>query len=45
MEDKTVEVYKIINDLKTKQDAIKKMIRYFEIGIKPKNIKEREYFK
>ncbi len=40
-----VEVYKSVNKLKTKQDAIKAMINHFEVSIKPKNIKEKEYFK
>ena len=40
-----VEVYKVANKLKTKQEAIKTMIRYFEISINPKNLKEKEYFK
>ena len=45
-EDKIVEVYKLINDLKTKQDAIKQMIQYFEVNIIPKNIKKNEeYYK
>ena len=40
-----VEVYKSVNKLKTKQDAIKAMITHFEVSIKPKNIKSAEYFK
>lgn len=44
-EDNTVEVYKIINKLKTKQEAIKQMIQYFEVSVKPKNVKDKEYFK
>lgn len=44
-EDKIVEVHKIVNDLKTKEESIKKMIRYFKAEIKPKNLKEKEYFK
>jgi hypothetical protein len=44
-EDKTVEIYKLVSNLKTKQDAIKQMIRYFEAEVKPKNLKEKEYFK
>ena len=44
-EDKVVEVYKLVKNCKTKQDAIKQMIHYFEADIKPKNIKEKEYFK
>lgn len=44
-EDKIVEIYKLVNGLKTKQEAIKKMIRYFQAEIKPTNLKEKEYFK
>jgi len=45
-EDRVVEVYKLVNKLKTKQDAIKDMIRYFEVNITPKNInKNEEYYK
>ncbi len=40
----TVEVYKAINKLKTKQDAIKQMIAYFTVEVKPRNIKEKDYF-
>ena len=43
-EDKIVEVYKIVNNLKSKEEAIKKMIRYFKVEIKPKNLKEKDYF-
>ena len=45
-EDKIVEIYKIVNNLKTKQDAIKEMIKYFEVKIIPKNMKKHEeYYK
>ena len=45
-EDRVVEVYKLVNKLKTKQDAIKDMVRYFEVNITPKNInKNEEYYK
>jgi len=44
-EDRIVEIYKIMNQLNTKQEAIKKMVRYFEAEVKPKNLKEKEYFK
>jgi len=44
-ENKIVEIYKLVNNLKTKQEAIKKMITYFEAEIKPTNLKEKEYFK
>ncbi len=44
-EDKIVEVYKLMNNLKTKQDAVKAMLQHFEVDIKPKNIKDRDYFK
>lgn len=43
-EDKSVEVYKLVHDLKTKQEAIKQMIKYFQADIKPKNVKEKDYF-
>jgi len=43
-EDKTVEVYKLVNNLKTKQEAIKKMVQFFEAEIKPKNVKEKDYY-
>ena len=43
-EDKIVEIYKLVNNLKTKQDAIKKMVMYFEADVKPKNLKDKEYF-
>ena len=44
-EDRLVEMYKLSNKLKTKSEAIKKMVRYFEVEIKPKNIHEKDYFK
>lgn len=44
-EDRIVEIYKLVNNLKTKQEAIKKMITYFEAEVKPKNLKDKEYFK
>lgn len=44
-EDRIVEVYKLTKRLKTKQEAIKSMIQYFEVSIKPKNVQEKEYFK
>ena len=43
-EDKVVEVYKLVHDLKTKQEAIKQMIRYFEAEIKPKKLSNKDYF-
>lgn len=45
-EDKIVEIYKLVNDLKTKQEAIRKMVKYFKAEIKPKNLDKREeYYK
>jgi hypothetical protein len=44
-EDRIVEIYKLAKKLKTKQEAIKKMIVYFQADIKPKNVQEKEYFK
>jgi len=41
-EDKIVEVYKLVNDLKTKQEAIKQMIRYFEADIRPKKLNKKD---
>ncbi len=43
-EDKIVELYKIVNNLKTKQEAIKNMLNYFKADVKPKNIKAKDYF-
>ena len=45
-EDKIVEVYKLVHELKTKQEAIKQMVKYFEVNITPKNMKKHEeYYK
>jgi hypothetical protein len=43
-EDRIVEVYKLVHDLKSKQEAIKQMIGYFEAEIKPKKLNKRDYF-
>ena len=43
-EDKIVEIYKLVHELKTKQEAIKQMIRYFEADIRPKRLNEKDYF-
>jgi len=45
-EDKIVEVFKLVNDLKTKQEAVKQMVKYFEVDVTPKNLKKHEdYYK
>lgn len=45
-EDKLVEIYKLVNELKTKQEAVKHMVQYFEVKITPKNLKKDEkYYK
>lgn len=44
-EDKIADVYKLVNNLKTKQESIKAMIRHFSVEIKPKNVTQKEYFK
>ena len=44
-EDRLVEIYKLSNKLKTKQNAIKKMINYFEVKIIPKKISNEEYYR
>lgn len=43
-EDTIVEVYKLMHNLKSKQDAIKRMVKYFKVEIKPKNIAEKDYY-
>ena len=43
-ENKIVKVYKLVHDLKTKQEAIKQMIRYFEADIRPQKLSEKDYF-
>jgi flavoprotein len=44
-EDRIVELYKLTNRLKTKQEAIKKMVKFFEAEIRPKRMNDKEYFK
>jgi hypothetical protein len=45
-EDKLVEIYKLVNNLKTKEDAIKQMVRFFKVKIVPENIsKNEDYYK
>lgn len=43
-EDKTVEIFKLVNDLRTKEEAIKQMIRYFKADVKPKHLKKKDYY-
>jgi hypothetical protein len=44
-EDKIVEVFKIVHELKSKEEAIKQMVRYFEADIKPRRLDDKDYFK
>ena len=44
-EDRLVEIYKLVHNLKTKQDAIKKMVRYFKAKVVPDKSVEEDYFK
>jgi hypothetical protein len=44
-EDRITEIFKIVNNLKTKQEAIKLMIEHFEAEVTPTNIKKDKYFK
>jgi hypothetical protein len=45
-ESKIVEAYKLVYDLKTKQDAIKQMISFFKVKIVPERMnKEEDYYK
>jgi len=41
-EDKIVEIYKLVNDLKTKEEAIKKMILKFNVNVAV-NLSEKNY--
>lgn len=43
-EDRIVEIYKLVNKLTTKQEAIRKMVRFFEAEVKPKKLKGKDYF-
>lgn len=43
-EDRIVEIYKLANNLRTKEEAIKRMVRYFKVKISPENLKDKEYF-
>ncbi|MDD5605214.1 MAG: hypothetical protein WC231_04720 [Dehalococcoidales bacterium] len=43
-ENRIVEVYKIVNRLNSKQEAIKQMIHYFEAEVKPKKLANKDYF-
>jgi len=43
-EDKIVEIYKLVHDFNTKEEAIKQMVRYFEAEIKPKKLTNKDYF-
>jgi hypothetical protein len=44
-ENKIVEVYKLIHNLRTKQEAIKQMLQLFTVEIKPEKIHKDDYFK
>jgi len=45
-EDKIVEAYKLVYNLKTKEDAIKQMVKYFKVKIIPERAnKDEEYYK
>lgn len=44
-EDRIVEIFKLSNNLPTKQEAIKQMIGHFDVSIKPRNLTDKEYFK
>jgi len=43
-EGKIVEIYKLVHNLKSKEEAIKQMIRYFEAEIKPTKLDKKDYF-
>lgn len=45
-EDRIVEIYKLVHNLKTKEEAIKQMVRFFKVKIVPENVsKDEEYYK
>ena len=45
-EDKTVDMYKLVNNLKSKEEAIKSMIKFFKVKVVPQKIdKDEEYYK
>lgn len=45
-EDKIVEIFKLVYGLKTKQEAIRLMVKHFNIDITPKHLKKNEeYYK
>ena len=45
-EDRIVEVYKLVHNLKTKEEAIKQMVKFFKVKIVPENVsKNEEYYK
>lgn len=45
-EDSIVEAYKLVYKLKTKEEAIKQMIKYFKVKIVPERMsKEEEFYK
>ena len=45
-EDKIVEIYKLVNNLKTKEGAIKQMVKYFKVKIVPEKLnKDEDYYK
>jgi len=45
-EDKTVEAYKLVYGLKTKQEAIKQMVKYFKVKIVPERLnKQEDYYR
>jgi hypothetical protein len=43
-EDRLVELYKVVNGMKSKEDAIKAMIRFFRVNITPKNVDKNDVF-
>lgn len=44
-EDTIVEIYKLAHDLRTKEEAIKMMVKFFKARIEPEKLRKKEYFK
>lgn len=44
-EDVIVELYKVAHDLRTKEEAIKMMVKFFTARIEPEKLQKKDYFK
>jgi len=44
-EDRIVEIYKLAHDLRTKEEAIRLMVKFFKVRIEPEKLPKKDYFK